>query len=124
MENNEINKGKAGRPNMRRMETRLSIRANREELEAWKQTGREAGFHNLASYFRSLMSSRYFVNDEKKHLLAELNEATNQVARCGNNLNQIAYHLNAGGHEDASRAVSECRDIIKTMKRIIMDIRR
>lgn len=109
---------------MRRMETRLSIRANREELQAWKQTGREAGFHNLASYFRSLMSSRYFVNDEKKHLLAELTKASNQIARCGNNLNQIAHHLNAGGHEDASRAVSECRDIIKTMKRIIMDIRR
>lgn len=125
--NTNVNNKKPGRPNMNRMESRLSIRASRTELDAWKATGKEEGFDSLASYLRSLMNSRQYVNNEKNKFLDELKEAVNQVARCGNNLNQIAHHLNGNNHlqsEQTFDAVAECRDLIRTAKRIIRDIKK
>jgi len=73
------------------------------------------------------MNSRQYVNNEKNHFLDELKESVNQVARCGNNLNQIAHHLNRNNplqSEQTFDAVAECRDLIRHMKRIIRDIKK
>ncbi|MCH4092158.1 plasmid mobilization protein [Acetobacter sp.] len=106
-----------------RKDTRISVRCTRDQLERWNTVARQHGHQTASSFFRELMASADFVTHEKKQLLGELDQATDQIARCGNNLNQIAHHLNAGGHEDASVAVSECRSLLKDMKRIVRDIR-
>ncbi|MGD7069374.1 plasmid mobilization relaxosome protein MobC [Acetobacter sp. AAB5] len=113
------------KPNLNRTQTRLSVRASRDELQSWNSTARECGYKTLANYFRSLMNSAPMLNADKISLLTELKNTREEVSRIGSNLNQIARQLNSGeGFTDANNNMKQCLKILEQIAGMIATIRR
>ncbi|MFS8368583.1 MobC family plasmid mobilization relaxosome protein [Acetobacter oryzifermentans] len=113
------------RQNFNRTETRLSVRASKQELETWNATARQAGYKTLANYFRSLMNSAHMLNDDKISLLSELKSTREEVSRIGNNINQIARQLNSGdSYNDANDNMKQCLKILSRIDEMIATIKR
>ncbi|GBR68479.1 hypothetical protein AA0312_0933 [Acetobacter tropicalis NRIC 0312] len=110
---------------MNRTQTRLSVRASRDELQSWNSSARQAGYKTLANYFRSLMNSEPMLSRDKISLLTELKSTREEVSRVGNNLNQIAHRLNGGqGYNDANDNMKQCLKILSDIDSMIATIRR
>ena len=106
-----------------RMETRLSVRASREELTLWNATAREFGHRTVAGFFRSMMTASPMLQGNKVRLMDELKEVRLELSRIGNNVNQIAHRLNGGdGFHDASDNLKACLITVKSIDRIIHNI--
>ncbi|BCI68293.1 MobC family plasmid mobilization relaxosome protein [Acetobacter aceti] len=113
------------KPNLNRTQTRLSVRASRDELQSWNLFARQAGYKTLANYFRSLMNSEPMLSRDKISLLTELKNTREEVSRIGNNLNQIAHRLNGGqGYNDANDNMKQCLKILSQIDSMIAIIRR
>lgn len=113
------------KPNLNRTETRLSVRASKQELQSWNQTAKSAGYKTLANYFRSLMNSAPMLQSEKILLITELKNTREEVARIGNNVNQIAKALNSGeGFNDANANMKQCLKILAQIDSMIATIKR
>ncbi|WP_124306826.1 MobC family plasmid mobilization relaxosome protein [Acetobacter pasteurianus] len=113
------------KPNLNRTETRLSVRASKQELQSWNQTAKSAGYKTLANYFRSLMNSAPMLQSEKISLITELKNTREEVSRIGNNVNQIAKALNSGeGFHDANSNMKQCLKILAQIDSMIATIKR
>lgn len=113
------------RQNLNRTETRLSVRASKQELETWNATPRDCGYKTLANYFRSLMHSAPMLQDDKISLLSELKSTREEVSRIGNNLNQIARKLNSGeSYNDANDNMKKCLKILARIDDMIATIKK
>lgn len=71
--------------------SRLSVRARPDELDRWQVVARRAGHHNTAGWIRALLRDAEFTGQEGDQLLAELRGLRGDLARIGNNLNQLAH---------------------------------
>ncbi|NHO30854.1 plasmid mobilization relaxosome protein MobC [Acetobacter farinalis] len=113
------------KPNLNRTQTRLSVRASKQELQSWNDTAKSCGYKTLANYFRSLMNSAHMLNDDKISLLSELKLTREEVSRIGNNLNQIARKLNSGeGYNDANDNMKQCLKILSQIDSMIATIKK
>ncbi|WP_215755470.1 plasmid mobilization relaxosome protein MobC [Acetobacter sp. P5B1] len=113
------------RQNLNRTQTRLSVRASKQELQSWNATARQAGYKTLANYFRSLMNSAHMLNSDKISLLTELKSTREEVSRIGNNLNQIARKLNSGeSYNDANDNMKKCLKILARIDDMIATIKK
>ncbi|MBS0984618.1 plasmid mobilization relaxosome protein MobC [Gluconobacter cerinus] len=113
------------KPNLNRTETRLSVRASKQELQSWNHTAKSAGHKTLANYFRSLMNSAPMLQSDKTSLITELKNTRAEVARIGNNMNQIARSLNSGaGFNDANANMKQCLKILAQIDSMIAAIKR
>ncbi|MEJ5154549.1 MobC family plasmid mobilization relaxosome protein [Gluconobacter wancherniae] len=113
------------KPNLNRTETRLSVRASKQELQSWNDTAKSFGHKTLANYFRSLMNSAPMLQSEKISLITELKNTREEVARIGNNVNQIAKSLNSGeGFNDAQNNMKQCLKILAKIDSMIATIKR
>lgn len=113
------------RQNFNRTETRLSVRASKQELTRWNDTAKSCGYKTLANYFRSLMNSAPMLQDDKISLLTELKNTREEVSRIGNNINQIARKLNSGeNYNDANDNMKKCLQILSRIDEMIATIKR
>ncbi|MCP1242560.1 plasmid mobilization relaxosome protein MobC [Acetobacter lambici] len=76
--------------------SRLSVRARPDELDRWQVVARRAGHHTTAGWIRALLRDAEFAGQEGDQLLAELRGLRGDLARVGNNLNQLAHAANRG----------------------------
>lgn len=76
--------------------SRLSVRARPDELDRWQVVARRAGHHTTAAWIRALLRDAEFAGQEGDLLLAELRGLRGDLARIGNNLNQLAHAANSG----------------------------
>ncbi|MFF6974140.1 MULTISPECIES: plasmid mobilization protein [Streptomyces] len=89
-----------------------SVRLTADELANVQQAARTVGLTTAGfladaavALARSHGDARVWLTDQRA-LVAELMTAAAQLARAGNNLNQVARILNSGGHSDGvDRAV-------------------
>lgn len=71
------------------------------------------------------MNSAPMLNHEKVLLITELKKTREEVARIGNNVNQIARSLNAGeGFNDAHANMKQCLKILAQIDSMIATIKR
>lgn len=113
----------AGKPKPRdeTKDARLIIRLTSEQLEALKEES-EANGHTVSSYARQILCNRKVVIRNDIYLSTdELMSATRQLARIGNNLNQIAHWLNGHGkmdqalREDTARTLRDVREAARKL---------
>ncbi|MFT8663988.1 MAG: plasmid mobilization relaxosome protein MobC [Acetobacter orientalis] len=76
--------------------SRLSVRARPDELDSWQVVARRAGYHTTAGWIRALLRDAEFSGQEGDRLIAELRGLRGDLARVGNNLNQLAHAANRG----------------------------
>lgn len=116
-----------------RTETRLSIRASRDELTRWQKDAKEAGFKTTASYCRTLLNGMACnpfnqINAQAEHsIIAELREYKDQISRIGNNLNQIAKKLHSGEgdcYRDVHDHLRQCLNSMENVDILISELRR
>jgi len=83
-------------------EHRIEIRCTDEERQAWKLKANDAGI-SVANLIRRLLNSAEVdvspVKPKRQYVQADP-ELVSQIARIGNNLNQIARGVNQGDQDD------------------------
>lgn len=116
-----------------RTQTRLSIRASRDELKRWQEDAKEAGFKTTVSYCRTLLNGMACnpfnqINAQDEHsIIAELREYKDQISRIGNNLNQIAKKLHSGEgdcYRDVNDHLRQCLNSMENVDILISELRR
>jgi len=80
------------------------IRASRDDLSAWARAADVAGV-NKTAWLRSLAAEASTTGQPPGALADNLARLRREIAAIGNNVNQIAHHLNSGGHPDPSAAL-------------------
>lgn len=83
---------------------RIEIRVNHNEKKRIRQLGLERGYETTALYVRSQA-----MNPGAEHPSAQRQAqyaCMYQLNRMGTNINQIAHHLNSGGHPDGEILVA------------------
>jgi hypothetical protein len=86
-------KRKGGRPpNVQKRDKKINLYVSTLEELAIKKRAERAGL-NLSDYCRQIV----LTGQAQVRLTPQENETLNQVARLGNNLNQIAHKANADG---------------------------
>ena len=98
-------------------DTMLRFRVTPEEREKIEQKMQEYGTDNMAAYLRKMAIDGYVIRLE----LPEIGTLTGQLGKVGNNVNQIARHVNGMGHVGieeiklARKALEEIRDGINRL---------
>ena len=78
---------------------RIEIRTSPQEYAQLEQRAQQMGYHNLAQYLREAgLSREYLVSPTTRQ--KEKSEWLYAINRIGNNINQIARHLNMGQDPD------------------------
>lgn len=80
------------------------IRASQADLAAWERAAHAAGT-NRTSWLRSLAAEAATTGQTPGVLAADLARLRRELAAIGNNVNQIAHHLNSGGHASPQAAL-------------------
>ena len=100
----------------------ISLRLTETEYEVYKEFARRGGF-TLSELIR-----RFLTNGKVSYRMPivadmpQLKEITAQLAAIGNNLNQIARYLNAGGmlNDELRKDINACvEDVMKMRKEIL-----
>ena len=104
----------------RQRQSGIMVRLTAEEREAIQTRAQAAGL-TVGAYIRAVALGSEGVRARRappvnRELLAEALAALNRV---GNNINQIAHHLNAGGISDRER-IGDASAAIKTTTRAIL----
>ncbi|MDY0138021.1 MAG: plasmid mobilization relaxosome protein MobC [Thiomicrospira sp.] len=82
---------------------RLTIRVTEEEFLTISETARRSKKSVSALVRRSLGDQSRQLTQSPKTVIHQADpELVREVAKIGNNLNQIARHLNGGGHADTA----------------------
>ena len=82
------------------------IRASRSDLESWSRAAHAAGT-NRTSWLRSLAAEAATTGQTPGVLANDLARLRRDLAAIGNNVNQIAHTLNAGGQADPWAALEQ-----------------
>jgi len=82
------------------------IRASQADLTAWEQAASAADM-NRTTWLRSLASDAAAGTRHPGILADEIRSLRRELSACGNNLNQIAHKMNAGGRADPGAALDQ-----------------
>lgn len=91
---------------------RLEVRCSDDELAAWKAKAEDAGL-TVSSMVRSALDNAQLPDQRAADAVADL---TRQVARIGNNLNQIAAWANT--HKMAAEAAQVIAQMVAIQREI------
>ena len=114
MEENEIEKAEPNRNRSRQVKFWVS----EEEYELLQKKREAAGGVNQGAYIRKMILDGYIVNLD----IPELKEIIHLLGPIGNNINQMARKLNAGGsiyREDIAEVNAKLDAVYKLQRRIL-----
>lgn len=93
-------------------DTNLKFRCTRAEREQFEKARNDAGFPSLTGWLRAIAYER-MACENPESLSKELHNMRLELARIGNNLNQIAKRINSGESADVTECLYDVRQIIK-----------
>jgi len=102
----------------RKRDKQLKIWVSQEELDMIHQKMAEFGTSNMGAFVRKMVIDGYIVKLD----IPELREILHQLGPIGNNVNQMARKLNAGGsiyREDLAEVNSKLDAVYKLQRRIL-----
>jgi len=102
----------------RKRDKQLKIWVSKEELDMIHQKMAEFGTSNMGAFVRKMVIDGYIVKLD----IPELREILHQLGPIGNNVNQMARKLNAGGsiyREDLAEVNSKLDAVYKLQRRIL-----
>ena len=105
-------------PPERRRDKQLKIWVSQEELDMIHQKMAEFGTSNMGAFVRKMVIDGYIVKLD----IPELREILHQLGPIGNNVNQMARKLNAGGsiyREDLAEVNAKLDAVYKLQRRIL-----
>jgi len=105
-------------PPERKRDKQLKIWVSQEELDMIHQKMAEFGTSNMGAFVRKMVIDGYIVKLD----IPELREILHQLGPIGNNVNQMARKLNAGGsiyHEDIAEVNAKLDAVYKLQRRIL-----
>ena len=117
MEENEIEKAE---PNWNRSR-QVKFWVSEEEYELLQKKREAAGGVNQGAYIRKMVLDGYIVNLD----IPELKEIIRLMGPIGNNINQIARKLNAGGNiyeEDMEEIRTNQDEIYKLLRKVLISL--
>lgn len=102
----------------RKRDRQLKIWVSQEELDMIHKKMAEFGTSNMGAFVRKMVIDGYIVKLD----IPELREILHQLGPIGNNVNQMARKLNAGGsvyHEDIAEVNAKLDAVYKLQRRIL-----
>lgn len=94
------------------------------ELDRWQLVARRAGHHTTAGWIRgALLRDAEFAGQEGDLLLAELRGLRGDLARIGNNLNQLAHAANSGEAVACAATLGDIDTLKERTDRLLRHIR-
>lgn len=102
----------------RKRDRQLKIWVSQEELDMIHKKMAEFGTSNMGAFVRKMVIDSYIVKLD----IPELREILHQLGPIGNNVNQMARKLNAGGsvyHEDIAEVNAKLDAVYKLQRRIL-----
>ena len=102
----------------RKRDKQLKIWVSQEELDMIHQKMAEFGTSNMGAFVRKMVIDGYIVKLD----IPELREILHQLGPIGNNVNQMARKLNAGGsiyREDIAEVNAKLDAVYKLQRRIL-----
>ena len=102
----------------RKRDKQLKIWVSQEELDMIHQKMAEFGTSNMGAFVRKMVIDGYIVKLD----IPELREILHQLGPIGNNVNQMARKLNAGGsiyHADIAEVNAKLDAVYKLQRRIL-----
>ena len=105
-------------PPERKRDKQLKIWVSQEEQEMIRQKMAEFGTSNMGAFVRKMVIDGYIVKLD----IPELREILHQLGPIGNNVNQMARKLNAGGsiyREDIAEVNAKLDAVYKLQRRIL-----
>lgn len=102
----------------RKRDKQLKIWVSQEELDMIHQKMAEFGTSNMGAFVRKMVIDGYIVKLD----IPELKEIVHLLGLIGNNINQMARKLNAGGsiyHEDIAEVNAKLDAVYKLQRRIL-----
>ena len=102
----------------RKRDKQLKIWVSQEELDMIHQKMAEFGTSNMGAFVRKMVIDGYIVKLD----IPELREILHQLGPIGNNVNQMARKLNAGGsiyREDLAEVNAKLDAVYKLQRRIL-----
>ncbi|WP_061490349.1 plasmid mobilization relaxosome protein MobC [Acetobacter malorum] len=96
------------------------IRVSRDDLAAWEQAAQAANL-NRTSWLRSLAADAAAGTRHPGILAGEIRALRRELSACGNNLNQIAHKMNAGGRADPEAALDRLGDLMGEVSAFLHD---
>ena len=105
-------------PPERKRDKQLKIWVSQEEQEMIRQKMAEFGTSNMGAFVRKMVIDGYIVKLD----IPELREILHQLGPIGNNVNQMARKLNAGGsiyHEDIAEINAKLDAVYKQLEKIL-----
>lgn len=105
-------------PPERKRDKQLKIWVSQEELDMIHQKMAEFGTSNMGAFVRKMVIDGYIVKLD----IPELREILHQLGPIGNNVNQMARKLNAGGsiyREDLAEVNAKLDAVYKLQRRIL-----
>lgn len=102
----------------RKRDKQLKIWVSQEELDMIHQKMAEFGTSNMGAFVRKMVIDGYIVKLD----IPELREILHQLGPIGNNVNQMARKLNAGGsiyHIDIAEINAKLDAVYKLQRRIL-----
>ena len=102
----------------RKRDKQLKIWVSQEELDMIHQKMAEFGTSNMGAFVRKIVIDGYIVKLD----IPELREILHQLGPIGNNVNQMARKLNAGGsiyREDLAEVNAKLDAVYKLQRRIL-----
>lgn len=104
--------------------SRLSVRASPDELVRWNHIASAHGHATTAHWIRSLLISAELAGHDGPHVPDELREIRQQLARVGNNLNQLAHSANCGDAVRCGSVLNEIEKLIQHLDHLLPRSRR
>ena len=105
-------------PPERKRDKQLKIWVSQEELDMIHQKMEEFGTHHMGAFVRKMVIDGYILKLE----IPELKEVIRLLGPIGNNVNQMARKLNAGGsiyHEDIAEVNAKLDAVYKLLEKIL-----
>lgn len=109
----------------------IPMRATPEERTLFHDMARANGHHNLSDWFRRMAYSTTLGRNDNINIgkndnsciEQELQELRRQLQAVGNNLNQIAFRLNAGDSVDPGPVLADVQSVISDIQVVIKCLR-
>lgn len=105
-------------PPERKRDKQLKIWVSQEELDMIHEKMADFGTRHMGAFIRKLVIDGYVIKLE----IPELKEILHQLGPIGNNVNQMARKLNAGGsiyHADIAEINAKLDAVYKLQRRIL-----
>ncbi|MFH7811645.1 MULTISPECIES: MobC family plasmid mobilization relaxosome protein [Acetobacter] len=104
--------------------SRLSVRASPDELARWNHIASTHGHATTAHWIRSLLTSAELARHDGPPVPDELRGIRHQLARVGNNLNQLAHSANCGDVVHCGAVLDEVERLIQHLDHLLPRSRR